>query len=41
LNEVRISEDRKGKTISQIGDYKLGDCVLWMAAQSFFIVEMN
>ncbi|NTW44011.1 MAG: hypothetical protein HGB14_06155 [Anaerolineaceae bacterium] len=41
LNEVSISEDRKGKTISQIGDFTLGDGFLWMSAQSFFMVEMD
>ncbi len=39
--EVSISLSRKGKIISQIGDFKLGDGVLWMSAQSFFIVEMD
>ena len=41
LKEVSISLSRKGKIISQIGDFKLGDDILWMSPQSFFIVEMD
>ena len=35
LKEVSISLNRKGKIISQIGDFKLGDGVLWMSPNPF------
>jgi maltose alpha-D-glucosyltransferase/alpha-amylase len=41
LKEVSIPESRKGEIISQIGDFRLADGVLWMSGQSFFIVELD